>query len=164
LTNFPGVWLPMSEAFQVDPLLRSQIPLKRESFVRSPSWPRLGPGISISSTNATRCDRRAPGSGPHRSQGRKRSATFGPGFVPALEGARQSPRSFFSAADGNRPVRVVIASRCAGLLWREPRARQRRLPCGGARSTESESSGCTDRSADSFGVGYGAGACSRLGR
>jgi putative ABC transport system permease protein len=45
--NLPGVWLPMSYGFQVDPLLKSQIPLNSVSFSPFAVIGRLKPGISV---------------------------------------------------------------------------------------------------------------------
>ena len=42
--NLPEVWLPMSYGFQIDPLLKSQIPLRSNSFSPFGIVGRLKPG------------------------------------------------------------------------------------------------------------------------
>jgi predicted permease len=45
--NFPGIWLPMSCGFQIDPLLKSQMPLNSLSYSPFGVIGRLKHGISI---------------------------------------------------------------------------------------------------------------------
>jgi predicted permease len=45
--NFPGIWLPMSYGFQIDPLLKSQMPLNSLSYSPFGVIGRLKHGISI---------------------------------------------------------------------------------------------------------------------
>src|SRR5260370_1344269 len=50
--NLPEVWLPMSQGFEIDPMLNSQIPLRRESFSPFAVVARLNPGVSITQAQA----------------------------------------------------------------------------------------------------------------
>jgi predicted permease len=50
--NLPEVWLPMSYGFQIDPLLKSQIPLRRKSFSPFGVVGRLKPGVSVAQAQA----------------------------------------------------------------------------------------------------------------
>lgn len=50
--NFPEIWIPMSFAFQIDPLLKSQIPQQKESFIPFGAVGRLKPGVSIAQAQA----------------------------------------------------------------------------------------------------------------
>jgi putative ABC transport system permease protein len=45
--NLPEIWLPMTYGFQIDPLLKSQMPLHSESFSPFAVVARLKPGVSI---------------------------------------------------------------------------------------------------------------------
>jgi predicted permease len=126
--NFPGVWLPMSEAFQVDPLLRSQIPLKRESFVPFSVVARLGPGVSIQQAQ-TQLDATAERLGAGRLvPGEEGYARRWPVLVPALEGARQSRARFSRLLMGIVLFVLVIAcADAAGLLLARAESRQKEI-------------------------------------
>jgi predicted permease len=50
--TFPEVWLPISYAFQIDPLLKSQIPLAQESFAPFAAVARLKPGVITAQAQA----------------------------------------------------------------------------------------------------------------
>src|SRR6267143_7190085 len=93
--NLPEVWLPMSYGFQIDPLLKSQIPLNRESFSPFAVVTRLKPGVSITQAQA-QLDAFAAGSGAG-----KEKLGEGTGFVhpwpvlvPATEEARHDRTRF----------------------------------------------------------------------
>jgi predicted permease len=44
--NFPEIWLPLSYAVKIDPLLKTQIPLKKQSFTAFRAIARLRHGVS----------------------------------------------------------------------------------------------------------------------
>ncbi len=46
-TNFPEIWVPLSHAVKVDPLLKSQIPIKHQSFSPFGVVGRLKPGVTL---------------------------------------------------------------------------------------------------------------------
>jgi predicted permease len=50
--NLPEIWIPMSYGFQIDPLLKSQIPLRSKSFSPFGVVGRLKPGASVAQAQA----------------------------------------------------------------------------------------------------------------
>jgi predicted permease len=126
--NFPGIWLPMSEAFRIDPLLRAQIPLKSESFVPFSVVARLGPGVSIQRAQ-TQLDATAERLGAGRLvPGEGEYARGWPVLVPALEGARQSRARFSRLLTGIVLFVLVIAcADAAGLLLARAETRQKEI-------------------------------------
>jgi len=50
--NFPKVWLPATLGFEIDPLLKTQIPLHRQSFAPFTVFARLNDGVSIRAAQA----------------------------------------------------------------------------------------------------------------
>ncbi|MGB6200713.1 MAG: ABC transporter permease, partial [Candidatus Acidiferrales bacterium] len=126
--NFPGIWLPMSEAFRIDPLLRAQIPLNSESFVPFSVVARLGPGVSIQQAQ-TQLDTVAERLGAGRLvPGEGGYARGWPVLVPALEGARQSRARFSLLLMGIVLFVLVIAcADAAGLLLARAESRQKEI-------------------------------------
>jgi hypothetical protein len=50
--NFPRVWLPATLGFEIDPLLKTQMPLHRQSFAPFTVFARLKGGVPIQSAQA----------------------------------------------------------------------------------------------------------------
>jgi ABC-type antimicrobial peptide transport system permease subunit len=127
--NLPEIWVPMSYGFQIDPLLKSQIPLRRESFTLFAVVARLKPGVSITQAQA-QLDTVAAALGAG-----KADPTEGTGFVrpwpvlvPVTEEARhdRSRYSFLLLSI----VALVLLIACAdagGLFLARAEARQREI-------------------------------------
>src|SRR5947209_8578559 len=89
--NFPEIWLPLTYAVQIDPLLKSQIPLKHNSFSPFAVVGRLKPGIALAQAQAQLNTLGAQlGSGkPDAAEGPDWRHPW-PVLVPATQAARQS--------------------------------------------------------------------------
>src|SRR5579859_784882 len=127
--NLPEIWLPMSYGFQIDPLLKSQIPLNRESFSPFAVVARLKPGVSIRQAQA-QLDAFAARSGAG-----KEKLSEGTGFVrpwpvlvPATEEARHD-RIRFSLLVLSIVVLVLLiaCADAAGLLLARAEGRQKEI-------------------------------------
>jgi hypothetical protein len=93
--NFPQIWIPLSHGVQIDPLLRSQIPQNRKSFVPFAVVGRLKTGISAVQAQAQMdilAERLGAGK-PDASEGPdwKRAC---PVLVPVTQAARQGNSHF----------------------------------------------------------------------
>jgi len=138
--NFPEIWLPMSYAVKIDPLLKSQIPLNKQSFTAFRAIARLRSGISLEKAQA-QVDvlARQLGAG-------KLVVSEGPDFrrpwpvlVNATEAARHDYAHLSFLLLGI--VGIVLLIACAdvsGLMLARAESRQKesaiRLALGGTRS------------------------------
>ncbi len=127
--NLPEVWLPMSQGFEIDPMLKSQIPLRRESFSPFAVVARLKPGVSITQAQA-QLDALAAGLGAGQAEARE-----GTGFrrpwpvvVPATEEARHD-RARYSILVLSIVVLVLLiaCADAAGLLLARAENRQKEI-------------------------------------
>ncbi len=126
--NLPGIWLPMSHGFQIDPLLKSQIPLKRESFAPFAVVARLKPGVSITQAQA-QLDAVAErlGAGKHV-PGEGGYVRGWPVLVPALQQAQQAWARLSSLLMGIVLLVLLIAcADTAGLLLARAENRQKEI-------------------------------------
>ncbi len=137
-TNFPEIWVPLSHAVKVDPLLKSQIPIKHQSFSPFGVVGRLKPGVTLAQAQA-QLDALATTMGagkPVPEEGDFRRPW--PTLVNATQAARQ-PNSRLSLLLVG-VVFLVLLIACAdvaGLMLARSEARQRevavRLALGGPR-------------------------------
>src|SRR5215831_3967848 len=125
--NLPEVWLPMTAAFQVDPLLRTEIPHQDEGFVPFGVVGRLKPGVSLVQAQA-QLDVVAAQNGAGQPD-----SLHGPNWrrpwaivVPAVEAAR-GDRERFSVLVLSIVLVVLLigCSDVSGLLLARSEARQR---------------------------------------
>ena len=127
--NLPEIWLPMSHGFQIDPLLKSQIPLKRESFAPFAVVARLKPGVSITQAQA-QLDAFAAGSGAGKEKFGEGTGFVRPWpvLVPATEEARHD-RTRFSLLVLSIVVFVLLiaCADAAGLLLARAEGRQKEI-------------------------------------
>lgn len=138
--NLPEVWLPMSYASQVDPLLKSQIPLQRESFSILGVVGRLKPGVSLEQARAEMETLSAAlgagqSSASEGSDWRRPWATL----LPATDAARQNRTRFSMLVLAIVMIVLLIAcADVAGLLLARFEGRQKeiavRLALGATRS------------------------------
>jgi len=127
--NLPEIWMPMAYGFQIDPLLKSQIPLRRESFAPFAVVARLKPGVSITQAQA-QVETLAAGLGAGRAD-----PSEGTGFVrpwPVLVSVTEEARhdrvrySFLLLSI----VALVLLIACAdagGLFLARAEARQKEI-------------------------------------
>ena len=137
--NFPEIWIPLAYAVQIDPLLKSQIPLNNESFAPFAVVGRLKPGTSLAQAQA-QLDVAAPQLGvgnftPAEGQEWKRPW---PVLVPATQAARQSNAKLSLLLLGIVMLVLLIAcADMAGLMLARSETRQKeiavRLALGGPR-------------------------------
>ncbi len=137
--NFPEVWIPLSHAVQIDPLLKSQIPLHHDSFSPFAVVGRLKPGVALAQAQAqldTLAARLGAGK-PDASQGDNWSRPW-PTLVSATQAARQV--NFQTSLLLLGIVALVLLIACAdvaGLMLARSETRQReiavRLALGGPR-------------------------------
>jgi putative ABC transport system permease protein len=138
--NMPEIWIPLNYAVQVDPLLKSQIPLKHESFAPFAVVGRLKSGISIRQVQA-----QLDTLGARLGAG-KLDAAEGPDWkrawpvlVAATEAARQTNAQFSLLLLGIVALVLLIAcADVAGLMLARSETRQKeiavRMALGGPRS------------------------------
>ena len=138
--NLPEVWLPMSYAFQVDPLLKSQIPLQRESFSIVGVVGRLKAGVSLEQARTeTETLSAALGAGQSSSsEGRDWRRPWAT-LRPATDAARQNRTRFSMLVLAIVMIVLLIAcADVAGLLLARFEGRQKeiavRLALGATRS------------------------------
>jgi putative ABC transport system permease protein len=125
--NLPEVWLPMTAAFQVDPLLHSEIPHQDEVFRPFGVVGRLKPGISLSQAQAQLDVVAAQtGAGQPDSLHLPNWNRPWPIVVPAVEAARGDRRRFSVLVLSI--VLLVLLIACgdvSGLLLARSEARQK---------------------------------------
>jgi putative ABC transport system permease protein len=126
--NLPEVWLPMTYAFQVDPLLRSEIPHKDEKFTPVGVVGRLKPGISLAHAQAQLDVVAAQiGAGSRDPEGTRWTRPW-PILVPAADAARRDRTYFSTLVLGI--VLLVLLIACAdvsGMLLARSEARQKEI-------------------------------------
>jgi predicted permease len=137
--NYPEIWIPLAYAVQIDPLLKSQIPLNHESFAPFGVVGRLKPGSSLAQAQA-QLDAIAPQLGvgkftPAEGPGWKRPW---PALVPATQAARQTNAKQSLLLLGIVTLVLLIAcADLAGLMLARSETRQKeiavRLALGGPR-------------------------------
>jgi len=136
--NLPEVWLPMTHALQIDPLLKSQIPLGHESFAPFSVIGRLKPGVNIMQAQA-----QLEALAAQRGAGKPIPAEGGllrpwPALVPVTTAARQSNAQFSFLLLGIVALVLLIAcADVAGLMLARSQTRQKeiavRIALGGPR-------------------------------
>ena len=137
--NFPEIWLPLNYAVQIDPLLKSQIPQKHESFAPFAVVGRLKSGVSIGQAQAqmdTLGTRLGAGK-PDAAEGPDWKRAW-PVLLPATEAARQSNAQLSFLLLGIVALVLLIAcADVAGLMLARSETRQKeiavRLALGGPR-------------------------------
>jgi predicted permease len=116
--NLPEIWLPMTQGFQVDPLLGSQIPLQKESFTPFGVIARRKPGVSLAQaqTELNALAERDGSGKPVAGEGTDFTLPW-PVLVAALEEARHGHSRYFKLVTGVAVFVLLIAcSNAAGLL------------------------------------------------
>jgi predicted permease len=137
--NFPEIWLPLTHGVQIDPLLKSQIPLNHESFAPFAVVGRLNPGVSVAQAQAqldTLATRMGAGK-PEASEGPDWQRPW-PVLVPVTQAARQGNAQFSFLLLGIVTLVLLIAcADVAGLMLARSETRQKeiavRLALGGPR-------------------------------
>jgi len=127
--NLPEIWLPMNYGFQIDPLLKSQIPLHRESFTPFAVVARLKPGVSIAQAQA-QLDAVAASLGAGKAESGEGTGFLRPWpvLVPATEEARHD-RARYSLLVLSIVVLVlfIACADAAGLLLARAAGRQKEV-------------------------------------
>ena len=137
--NFPEIWIPLAQGVQIDPLLKSQIPQNRKSFVPFAIVARLKPGVSAAQAQAQLnalaeqlgAGKLDPSEGPDW----KRAW---PVLVPVTQAARQANARFSFLLLGIVALVLLIAcADVAALMLARSENRQKeiavRLALGGSR-------------------------------
>ncbi|MGH9718564.1 MAG: ADOP family duplicated permease [Candidatus Acidiferrales bacterium] len=127
--NLPEIWIPMTYGFQIDPLLKSQIPLHRDSFNPFAVVARLKRGVSISQAQA-QLNTIAANMGAGKPE-----PTDGSGFVrpwpvlvPATAEARHGRANYSSLVLAIAALVLLIAcADTAGLFLARAEARQKEV-------------------------------------
>ena len=137
--NFPEIWIPLTQGVQLDPLLKSQIPLNRKSFVPFAAVARLKPGVSAAQAqaqlNALAEQLGAGKLDPSEGSDWKRAW---PVLVPVTQAARQANARFSFLLLGIVALVLLIAcADVAALMLARSENRQKeiavRLALGGSR-------------------------------
>jgi putative ABC transport system permease protein len=137
--NFPGIWIPLAYAVQIDPLLKGQIPLNHESFAPFGVVGRLKPGTTLAQTQA-HLDAIAPqlGVGTFQPGEGPQWKRPWPSLVPAAQAARQTnAKQAFLLLGIVALVLLIACADLAGLMLARSETRQKeiavRLALGGSR-------------------------------
>jgi putative ABC transport system permease protein len=127
--NLPEIWLPMTYGFQSDPLLKSQIPLHRESFSPFAVVARLKPEVSIAQAQA-QLDAVAASLGAGKAESGEGAGFVRPWpvLVSATEEARHD-RARYSLLALSIVVLVlfIACADAAGLLLARAESRQKEV-------------------------------------
>ena len=137
--NYPEIWLPLTYAVQIDPLLKSQIPLNHQSFAPFVVVGRLKPGVSVARAQAqidTLAERLGAGK-PDAAEGPDWKRPW-PVLVSVTLAARQGSAGFSWLLLGIVLLVLLIAcADVAGLMLARSETRQKeiavRLALGGPR-------------------------------
>jgi putative ABC transport system permease protein len=137
--NFPEIWVPLSQGVQIDPLLKSQIPQNRKSFVPFAAVARLKPGVSAAQAQA-HLDALAEQLGAGKldpSEGPDWKRAW-PVLVPVTQAARHANARFSFLLLGIVALVLLIAcADVAALMLARSENRQKeiavRLALGGSR-------------------------------
>ncbi|HXZ19929.1 MAG TPA: ABC transporter permease [Candidatus Acidoferrales bacterium] len=127
--NLPEVWLPMSFGFQVDPILKSQIPLAHESFGPFAVIARLKSGVSIAQAQA-QLDAIAAGLGAGKEVSGDENGFVRPWpvLVPATAQARKFQSQYSLLVMGIVALVLLIAcADAASLLLARAENRQKEV-------------------------------------
>jgi predicted permease len=127
--NLPEIWLPMTYGFQIDPLLKSQIPLHRESFSPFAVVARLKPEVSIAQAQA-QLDAVAASLGAGKAESGEGAGFVRPWpvLVSATEEARHDRAGYSLLALSIVMLVLFIAcADAAGLLLARAESRQKEV-------------------------------------
>ncbi|HET9837412.1 MAG TPA: ABC transporter permease [Candidatus Angelobacter sp.] len=137
--NFPEVWVPLTYAVRIDPLLKSQIPMNNESFAPFGVVGRLKPGTSLAEAQA-QLDATAPqlGVGEFKPAEGPEWERPWPVLIAATQAARQINAKLSLLLLGIVMLVLLIAcADLAGLMLARSETRQKeiavRLALGGPR-------------------------------
>ncbi|MGH9738672.1 MAG: ADOP family duplicated permease [Candidatus Acidiferrales bacterium] len=128
--NLPGIWIPMTYGFQIDPLLKSEIPLHRDSFNPFAVVARLKRGVSISQAQA-QLNTIAANMGAGKPEPADGSGFVRPWpvLVPATAEARHGRANYSSLvlAIAALVLLIACAADTAGLFLARAEARQKEV-------------------------------------
>jgi putative ABC transport system permease protein len=125
--NLPEIWMPMTYGFQVDPLLKSQIPLHRESFTPFGVVARLKRGISIAQAQA-QLNTIAANTGAGKPEPTEGFVRPWPVLVPATVEARHGRADYSLLVLAIAALVLLIAcADTAGLFLARAEARQKEM-------------------------------------
>jgi putative ABC transport system permease protein len=127
--NLPAIWLPMTFGFQIDPLLKSQMPLHSESFNPFAVVARLKPGVSIRQAQA-QLDAVAAGLGAGKEESGEEAGFLRPWpvLVSATGEARHDRARYALLVSGIVVLVLLIAcADAAGLLLARAESRQKEI-------------------------------------
>jgi len=127
--NFPEIWLPLTYGVEVDPLLKSQIPLNHESFSPFAVVGRLKAGVSAAQAQA-QLDALAlrMGAGkPDPAEGPDWLRPW-PALVPVTDAARQgTARASFLLLGIVMLVLLIACADVSGLMLARSQSRQKEI-------------------------------------
>jgi len=127
--NSPEIWIPLTYGVEIDPLLKSQIPLNHQSFAPFAVVGRLKPGVSEAQAQAqmdTLAERLGAGK-PDPAEGRDWKRPW-PVLVPVTRAARQTNAHFSLLLLGIVALVLLIAcADVAGLMLARSETRQKEI-------------------------------------
>ncbi len=132
--NFPKVWLPAALGFEIDPLLKTQMPLNRQSFEPFTVFARLKNGVPIQAAQAQLDSIAAPlgagkpVSGEYDGLMAQPFVRPWPVLVPAEKEARQEWTRYSLMIVGIVSILLLIAcANASGLLLAHSEGRRREI-------------------------------------